>query len=572
MACSAVFVNKPGEPAHSEEGEGMTPSPSWLVSGDNAWQLISATLVGIMSIPGLAILYGGIVKRKWAVNSALMVVYAFAMTLVVWTLFAFNMSFGQPVGGGGPNFFRNLVGVPHPVLGAGDQLHQAGIPLLSGLIPDLHFPGSTLVYFQFVFAAITVIILAGAVLGRMSFKAWMIFVPVWITCVYTVGAFMIWGGGWLAQLGALDFSGGYVIHVAAAVSGFTAAAVIGPRLLKDRQNCIPNNLMMALAGAGLLWLGWSGFNGGDPYFANANAAAAILNTHICTATALLTWMVLDIVRTGRPNTPGMINGMIAGLVAITPGAGWISGFAALILGVVAGTVPWLTMTYLSQRGIFKRVDDTLGVIHTHGFPGAIGGLAVGIAASPNMIQYLGTKGNPDISFSGWIHGNPHQLVVQAFTLLVIVVWNALATFVILKVIGLVVNLRMSDAELEIGDLAIHGEEVVDVIGVPVPTLDGVPALVAVDADADGRVSAGGPIAAQLRTTLGEALGVDPGSLALLSGEEAATALARHAALEARLTLQAAPVTGADTPAPGEIAGKAQNHTAKAVPGSEPDEG
>ncbi|MGH7747184.1 MAG: ammonium transporter, partial [Candidatus Dormibacteria bacterium] len=242
----------------------MTPSPSWLNSGDNAWQLIAATLVGIMSIPGLAILYGGIVKRRWAVNSALMVVYAFAMTLVVWTLFAYNMAFGKqwfP----GHGHMSDLIGQPHPVLGSGDQLHQANIPLLNGLIPDLHFPGSTLVYFQFVFAAITVIILGGAVLGRMSFKAWMLFVPLWITCVYSVGAFMIWGGGWLSQLGALDYSGGFVIHVAAAASGFTAAAVVGPRLLRDRQNTTPNNLMMALAGGGLLWLGWSGFNGGDPY-------------------------------------------------------------------------------------------------------------------------------------------------------------------------------------------------------------------------------------------------------------------------------------------------------------------
>jgi Amt family ammonium transporter len=516
-----------------------------------------------MSIPGLAILYGGIVKRKWAVNSALMVVYAFAMTLVVWTLFAYNMAFGAPVGGGGPHFFRNLVGVPHPVLGAGDQLHQASIPLLNGLIPDLHFPGSTLVYFQFVFAAITVIILGGAVLGRMSFKAWMLFAPLWICGVYTVGAFMIWGGGWLSQLGALDYSGGYVIHVAAAASGFTAAAVIGPRLLRDRQNSTPNNLMMALAGGGLLWLGWSGFNGGDPYFANADAAAAVLNTHVCTATALLTWMVLDVIRTGKPSTTGMINGMIAGLVAITPGAGWISGFSAMILGIVASSVVWFTMNILGNRGIFKRVDDTLGVIHTHGFAGAIGGLAVGVAATPNMIQYLGTKGNPDVSFAGWIHGNPHQLVVQAFTLLVIIVWNVVATFIILKVIGLFVSLRMTKAELEGADMAVHGEYVIDLEGFTIPSAEPVPALVGAGAGAggDGR---GGPVAAQLRSTLGEALGVSAESLALLTGEQAATALGRHAALEARLHLHSEPVTPTDgTDSSGTIPGKPTNRTAKA---------
>ncbi len=554
----------------------MTPSPSWLNSGDNAWQLISATLVGIMSIPGLAILYGGIVKRRWAVNSALMVVYAFAMTLVVWTLFAYNMAFGKQAFPG-HGHFSDLIGMPHPVLGAGDQLGQANIPLLSGLIPDLHFPGSTLVYFQFVFAAITVIILAGAVLGRMSFKAWMLFAPLWISLVYTAGAFMIWGGGWLAQLGALDYSGGYVIHVAAAASGFTAAAVIGPRLLKDRQNTTPNNLMMALAGGGLLWLGWSGFNGGDPYFANADAAAAVLNTHVCTAVALLTWMALDVIRTGKPNTAGMINGMIAGLVAITPGAGWISGFSAMILGVVAGTVPWCTMNLLGNRGIFKRVDDTLGVIHTHGFPGAIGGLAVGVFATPNMIQYLGTKGAPDVSFSGLLHGNPHQLVVQAFTLGVIIVWNVVATFVILKVIGLFVSLRMSKAELEGADVAVHGEYVIDLEGFGL-TIDTIPEFVGVGVTAgDGKAAVGGPVAAQLRSTLGEAMGVHPDSLAMLSGEQAAVALGRHAALEARLQTMAKPAAPDEADPPGSTtivaAGKPQNNrpTKTRTAPAEPDE-
>jgi ammonium transporter, Amt family len=161
-------------------------------------------------------------------------------------------------------------------------------------MPDLTFPMATLVFFQFVFAAITVIILAGSVLGRMNFKAWVIFCPIWMTCVYTVGAFSLWGGGWLATLGVVDFSGGYVIHLAAGTSGFVAAAVIGPRLQADRDSSPPNNLLVALAGAGILWLGWNGFNGGDPYFANANAGAAVLNTNVSTATALLVWTIISV--------------------------------------------------------------------------------------------------------------------------------------------------------------------------------------------------------------------------------------------------------------------------------------
>jgi Amt family ammonium transporter len=403
----------------------------------------------------------------------------------------------------------------------------------------------------------------------MSFKAWMLFVPLWITCVYSVGAFMIWGGGWLSQMGAVDFSGGYVIHVAAAVSGFTAAAVIGPRLLRDRQSFKPNNLMMALAGGGLLWLGWSGFNGGDPYFANADAAAAVINTHLCTATALLVWMGWDVFRTGKPSVVGMINGMIAGLVAITPGAGYVNGYGAIIIGVLAGTVPWMTMTLLGNRGIFKRVDDTLGVIHTHGVTGALGGLMTGVLAAPGMIQYLGTKGNPDVSTTGWAYGNPSQFKYQAIALGVIIAYNAVATFIILKVIGFFVPLRMTKAELEGADLAVHGEETIDIEGFGVP-IEGVPALAG--AAANGGSGGGGPLTVQLRATLGEALGVSPDALALLSGEQAATALARHAALEARLHLQASPL--ATTTEIGgvtdTIGGKPQNRTPRRPAGTRPD--
>ncbi|HEY8676578.1 MAG TPA: ammonium transporter [Candidatus Dormibacteraeota bacterium] len=358
-----------------------------------------------MSIPGLAILYAGLMKRKWAVNSALMVVYAFAMTLVVWMFFAYDMSFGHPAFSGAPGALSSMVGLPHSVAGATDLTQQASIPLLSGLIPDLRFPMSSLVYFQFVFAAITVIILGGALLGRISFRAWALFVPLWITLVYSVGAFSLWGGGWLSAMGAVDYSGGYVIHVAAAASAFVAAAMVGPRLLKDRGGK-PSNLMLAVAGGGLLWLGWSGFNGGDPYFANADASAAVLNTHLCTATALLVWLLMDVFFIKRANVTGMLNGMIAGLVAITPAAGYVNGYAALIIGVVAGVLPWLSMNKLGKTRLFTRVDDTLGVFHTHGVAGASGGLLTGLLASPNMIVYIGTGTTASVSVTGLVYGNP----------------------------------------------------------------------------------------------------------------------------------------------------------------------
>src|SRR5262245_41115803 len=297
----------------------LVPAPSWLDSGHTAWQLVAATLVGLMSVPGLAIMYSGLMKRKWALNSALMVLYAFGATLVVWSFWAFKMSFGSPL-----TDALHIVGIPGTILSPGDLQGQAVIPLLKGAIPDIKFPLSALAYFQFVFAAITVILLAGSILGRTSFKAWMVFVPVWITVVYSVNAFSIWGGGWIgafpswlsgiAGAGALDFSGGYVIHVAAGISGLVAAAVRGPRLLADRENNRPSNLIAVITGAGLLWLGWNGFNGGDPYFAGADASGAVLNTNLAAATAMITWMLLDVFIVGRPTVGGMVNGMVAGLV------------------------------------------------------------------------------------------------------------------------------------------------------------------------------------------------------------------------------------------------------------------
>jgi Amt family ammonium transporter len=266
-----------------------------------------------MSLPGLAVLYGGVVKRKWAVSSAVMCFYAFAAVLVVWVLAGFSVGFGHP-------WIGSLMRFPQPVLTALAETAQASIPLLKGLMPSFAFPQASLIYFQFVFAAITPIILAGALFGRINFRAWMLFVPLWSLLVYSVNAFMLWGGGWLAQMEVVDYSGGYVIHVAAGISGFVGVAVIGPRTLKDQQDFKPNNILLAAIGAGILWLGWNGFNGGGPYFANADAAAAaaVLNTNLADAVAMLTWFFMDISFNRKLSFLGAINGLICGLVAITP--------------------------------------------------------------------------------------------------------------------------------------------------------------------------------------------------------------------------------------------------------------
>ncbi len=432
---------------------------NWLDTGDNAWQLTAATFVGIMSIPGLALLYGGVVKKKWAINSAFMVFYAFSAVLIVWVLWAYNMSFGKGwlvVPNTGGHFF---LGHPSPTTSSYFMEKEAIIPSASGGMPALGYGMATMVYFQFVFAAITPIILLGAILGRVSFKAWVIFVPLWTTFVYSVGAYSLWGGGWLGQMGVVDYSGGYVIHLASACSGFVAAAVIGPRIARDRESFHPNSLLITLAGAGLLWLGWSGFNGGDPFTVNADAGVGVWNTHTATAAALLTWVVMDVIAYGKPSVLGAVNGMITGLVAITPAAGYVNGTGAIILGIVAAAVPWLTWNFLGngKTALFRRVDDTLGVIHTHGVAALVGGIGVGVLADPQMIEYYGTAKDA-FSVTGWWYGNFHQVVLQLYGAAFIIVWNVIATYILLKIIGLFVSLRFDEETLLIGDDAIHGEE------------------------------------------------------------------------------------------------------------------
>jgi Amt family ammonium transporter len=433
-----------------------------LNSGDTAWQLTAATLVGMMSIPALAILYAGLVKKKWALNSAVMCFYAFSVVLIAWSLWGYNMSFGDPAKLG-PGMLSAFVGIPHPAIGAASEIGQANIPLAGSGFPPLRFAGSAMIYFQFVFAAITPILIAGSVLGRMNFKAWMIFVPLWSSLVYTVGAFSIWGGGWLSQMGAIDYSGGYVIHLAAGVSGFVAAAMVGPRLLEDRKSFDPNNLIIALAGAGILWLGWNGFNGGDPYFANADAAAGVLNTNIATAVALLVWLIFDMFALGKPSAVSMINGMIVGLVAITPAAGYVDGFGAMATGGVAAVVAWVSLNKIGQTALLKKVDDTFSVLHTHGVAGLMGGLCVGLFANPAMTVYYAKdkQGNPTadggVSVGGVFYTHDFkQLWIQFLAALAIIAWNVVATFIVLKIVSFIVPLRASDGDIEGGDLAIHG--------------------------------------------------------------------------------------------------------------------
>ncbi len=436
----------------------------WLSEGANSWQMTAATLVGLMSVPGLVVLYGGVMQKRWSVNSMMMAFVAFAIVLVLWVLVGFKMGFGEPIHLANSGFFGNFWGQPGSILSSGELLGQAHIPELAE--EEFLFPQSTLAYFQIVFAAITPILMLGSVLGRINFKAWIPFVALWTLFCYTINAFLIWGGGYFAQHGAVDYSGGYVIHLAAGVSGFVAAAVIGPRLQRDREVDAPNNLAMVAVGAGLLWMGWNGFNGGDWYSAGEVASASVLNTNICTAVAFLVWVAMDYLTGRKPSLIGSVNGMIVGLVAITPGAGFVNGWGAIVIGVVSSVLVYLALNYLSRTAPFRNVDDTLGVVYTHGFAGVCGGLLVGIFANVAM------GGEHEGLISG---GGLELFKWQALTAFWVIAFSAIMTFVLLKIVSIFVPLRMSEEEMEIGDIAVHGHEVypsdVPSLGYP----DGAPA-------------------------------------------------------------------------------------------------
>jgi Amt family ammonium transporter len=475
------------------------PYPSWLNTGDNTWQIVAATFVGLMSLPGLAVLYASIVQKKWAVNVLAMMFAGFSLVLVAWVLWSYKMGFGSTSLGGGvklvhgvatqtqlsgvgwvKHFFDNFVGKPGQITNAFNEQGQAHSAANTAI--PFHFPTTSLAYFQFVFAAITPLLFMGSVLGRIKFSAWCLLVPLWSTFVYSIDAFLLWGGGYFAQEGALDFSGGFVIHMSAGVSGFVAAWVLGPRLLRDRQHALPNNLVMAAVGAGILWLGWNGFNGGDPYYAGVSAASAVVNTNLATAVGVLVWMGMDawLTKAKKPTFLGGVNGMICGLVGITPSAGWVNGWGAIAVGAICSAVVWVAWNYLSKVRPFSRVDDALGVIYTHGIAGLLGGLLVGIFGDPNMLEYgcgsLGaagqvvntspaayaatTKSCAPFSVNGLMYtGSMHQLWAQFRAAVFVIFWSAVVTFVLMQLIRVVLRgLRYKDDVLEVGDLAIHDEE------------------------------------------------------------------------------------------------------------------
>jgi ammonium transporter, Amt family len=392
---------------------------------DTAWMLVSTALVLLMT-PALALFYGGLVRNKNSLNTMMMSFVALGVVGVTWAIAAYSLAFSD----GGP-FLGGLANI---------GLHGVGTEA-KGTIPHVLF-----MTYQASFAIITAALISGAVVERMRFGPYVAFIALWTLLVYAPVAHWVWGGGWLMSRGALDFAGGTVVHINAGVSALVASLVLGSRKDYGRTAVLPHNVPFVLLGAGLLWFGWFGFNGGSALAANGLAGLAFTNTFLAPAAALVAWTLLDYFRTGKATAVGGATGIVVGLVAVTPAAGFISPLSGLILGAVAA-FPSYFMIQLRSR---TRIDDSLDVFAGHGVGGLTGALLTGVLAQKLW--------NPAGS-NGLLFGNPHQLAVQALACLSAAAYAGIMTFAILKLLGLVMSLRAVPRLEGVGmDLSQHGEE------------------------------------------------------------------------------------------------------------------
>jgi Amt family ammonium transporter len=389
--------------------------------------IVATALVMLMSIPGLALFYGGLAKRKDSLNTMAMTFVTFCIVSLLWVLYGYTLSFGTDIGG--------IIGSPEKLLLRG--IGPNSISDLAKTIPEYIY-----VVYQLTFAAITVALASGAYIERMKFSAWVLFSVLWMTIVYLPIAHWVWGNGFLAKRGALDFAGGTVVHINAGIAALVGALILGKRREKA---LLPGNLTLVVTGAGLLWFGWFGFNAGSAVAASGLAGAAFLNTNTATAVAALSWMVVEWMHSKKPTVLGLASGAVGGLVAITPAAGFVNITGAVIIGVAAGVIPFFAVAALKPK---LGYDDTLDAFGIHGVGGTVGALLTGVFADP-AINDAG---------KGLLFGNPGQLLTQLIAVGVTVVYSGVMTFVIFMVIKAFIGLRV-DAEDEIIGLdeSQHGE-------------------------------------------------------------------------------------------------------------------
>jgi Amt family ammonium transporter len=399
-------------------------------AGDTAWLLVSTALVMLMT-PALAFFYGGMVRRKNILSTVMMSFAILALVSILWILYGYSISFGPDKSGliGGLNWI-GLIGVG-----------QDPSPVYATTVPHLAF-----MMFQATFAIITVALITGSVVERIKFSALLIFAALWLTLVYCPVAHWVWGsGGWLTKLGALDFAGGTVVHVNAGISALALVLVLGPRRgFKERVPMEPNNIPMVVLGAGLLWFGWFGFNAGSALTAGGLASNAFVATNTSAAAAALTWMILGWINR-RPSVLGAATGAVVGLVAITPGAGFVQPWAGIPIGAIASVLSYYIMTWRNKT---NKIDESLDVFACHGVGGIWGALATGIFASVTA----------NSAGSGLIDGNSRQVLIQVAAIAVTIVFSFCITWLLAKLVDVTVGLRVTSEEETVGlDISQHGE-------------------------------------------------------------------------------------------------------------------
>jgi len=399
-------------------------------TGDTAWVLTSSALVLAMTMPGLALFYGGLVRSKKVLGTIVQSLAILALVSLIWVLFGYSLAFGPDVAG---------------VVGSLEWIGLSGVGYTPHSVYGPTIPHQAFMVFQLMFAAITPALITGAFAERMKFNAVLLFSGLWAVLIYCPLAHWIWGGGWLGKMGALDFAGGAVVHISSGAAALACAYAVGPRKGFGTDYMAPHNLPMTVLGAGLLWFGWFGFNAGSALGANANAVSAFVATHTAAVTATLVWIVVEGWHRGKPTVLGAATGAVAGLATVTPASGYIGVGSAIAIGLVAGLACYFGIVVKGKFGY----DDALDVVGVHGVGGVLGILAVGIFASKAI-----NAGAAD----GLLYGNPGQLWVQLVTAVVTLVFSLVGSFAILKLVDATVGLRVpAEQELTGLDLSQHNE-------------------------------------------------------------------------------------------------------------------
>ena len=425
MAPALATAEEAAAPAAAVAAQAPAPK---IDTGDTAWMIVATAMVMLMSIPGLALFYGGLAKRKDSLNTMAMTFVTFCIVSVLWIIYGYTFSFDTDIRG---------------IIGGASKLFLKGVGPNS--ISDLAktIPEYIFVAYQLTFAAITVALASGAYIERMKFSSWILFSVLWLTVVYLPVAHWVWGNGFLAKAGALDFAGGTVVHINAGIAALVGAILLGKRREKA---IIPSTLTLVITGAGLLWFGWFGFNAGSALAASGLAGAAFINTNTATAMAAISWMVVEWVHSGKPTVLGLASGAVGGLVAITPAAGFVNITGAIIIGIAAGVIPFFAVA--KMKPMFGY-DDTLDAFGIHGVGGTIGAILTGVFADPAINE----------AGKGLLYGNPIQVWIQIKAVAVTLIYSGVMTFVILSVLKAVVGIRADAEEEYVGlDESQHGEK------------------------------------------------------------------------------------------------------------------